>query len=34
VLKLGYSGKQIRNTVKALKYGAVDGQRKSVGPIV
>jgi len=34
VLKLGRSGKQIRNAWKILKYGAGEGWRRSVGPIM
>ena len=34
VLKLGHFGQQIRNTWKVLKFGAVEGWRRSVGPIM
>jgi hypothetical protein len=34
VLKLGHFRKRIRNTWNILKYGAREGWRKSVGPIV
>jgi hypothetical protein len=33
VLKLGHFGKVI-NTLKVLKFGAVEGWRRSVDPIV
>jgi hypothetical protein len=31
-LELGHFGKQIKNTLKVLKYGAGKGWRRSVGP--
>jgi hypothetical protein len=34
VLKHGRFGQQIRNTWKVLKYGAREGWRRSVGPIM
>jgi hypothetical protein len=34
VLKIGHSGKQIRNTLKVLKCGSSEGQRTSFGLIV
>jgi hypothetical protein len=34
VLKLGRFGQQIRNIWKVLKYGAGEGWRRSVGPIM
>jgi len=34
VLLLGHFGKQIRNAWKVLKYGAGEGWRRSVGPVV
>jgi len=34
VLKVGYFGKQVRNSWKVLKCGAGEGRRRSVGPIV
>jgi len=34
VLKRGRFGQQIRNTWKVLKYGAGEGCRRSVGPIM
>jgi hypothetical protein len=34
VLKLGYFGKYIKNTLKVLKCGAEEGWRRSVGLIV
>ena len=33
-LKLGHFGKWTRNTWKVLKCGALEGWRRSVGPIV
>jgi len=33
VLKLGHFGKEIRNAWKVLKYGAVEGWRRLIGPI-
>jgi hypothetical protein len=34
VLKLGYFGTKIRNTLKVLKCDAGDGWKPSVGPMV
>ena len=34
MLKLGHLAKWIRNTCNILKYGAGEGWRRSVGPIV
>jgi len=34
VLRLGHFGKYIRNTLKVLTCGAVEGWRRSVRPIV
>jgi len=34
VLKLENFGQQIKNTWKVLKYGAGEGWRRSVGPIM
>jgi len=34
VLKFGRFGQQIRNIWKVLKYGAGEGRRRSVGPIM
>jgi len=34
LLKLEHFGKQIRNTLKVLKFGVGEGWRRSVGPIV
>jgi len=34
ILKLGRFGQQIRNTWKVLKYGAGEGWRRSVRPIM
>jgi hypothetical protein len=33
-LKLGHFGKQIRNNLKVLKFGAGEGWRRPFGPIV
>jgi hypothetical protein len=33
-LKIVQLGKYIRNTLKVFKYGAGEGWRRSVGPIV
>jgi hypothetical protein len=34
VLKLGNFGRMIKNTRKGLKWGNVEGWRRSFGPIV
>jgi hypothetical protein len=34
MLKLAYVGKEIRNALKVLQYGAVEGWRRSFGQIM